>query len=142
MAERMDFNDLKLEVGLIKKDIQLINDSLNKLEETMEKMQQQSEIRRADFQTEVKELHSRINSTNKELTDKMDESENKIMSEFKSLRDCIMSEKNGGTMEDKKSLIKRIAALEKWKWMALGAIGLVTFVASNINIGALVTFFK
>lgn len=141
MADRYDLSDLKLEVGLVKKDIQLINDSLNKLEETMEKMQQQAETRRTEFQTDIKELHSRITTTNRELTDKLDESENKIMAEIKSLRDCIMQAQKPKE-ESKGSIKERLAALEKWQWMLIGGIALFSFIIGHVNLSALSNLFK
>lgn len=140
MADRYDLSDLKLEVGLVKKDIQLINDSLNKLEETMEKMQQQAETRRTEFQADIKELHSRITTTNRELTDKLDESENKIMAEIKSLRDCIMQGQK--SKEVPKSIKERLAALEKWQWMLIGGIALFSFIVGHVNLSALSNLFK
>lgn len=140
MADRYDLSDLKLEVGLVKKDIQLINDSLNKLEETMEKMQQQAETRRTEFQTDIKELHSRITTTNRELTDKLDESENKIMAEIKSLRDCIMQAQK--SKEEPKGIKERLAALEKWQWMLIGGIALFSFIVGHVNLSALSNLFK
>lgn len=141
MADRYDMSDLKLEVGLLKKDTQLINDALNKLEETMEKMQQQAESRRMEFQNDIKELHSRITTTNRELTEKLDESENKIMAEIKALRDVIMQTQKPKEDENK-TLIQRIGALEKWQWMLIGGIALFSFIVGHVNLNAFSAFFK
>lgn len=136
--------DNKLEIELLKKDVGVVTALLGKFDTTIEKMQEiasslsrmvylqeqrietqeeitkevQSviEMRRLEHNSDIKDLHSRITTVNRELTEKIVDTENKILEELKALREEIKKEKT--------SVTSRISQIEMWKWMVMGAIAL------------------
>jgi uncharacterized phage infection (PIP) family protein YhgE len=144
MAGELD--NLRLDVGLLKKDVETFTTIFNKLDVTIEKLQELStnmtkmitvhehrleyqekmdqelakliEQRRSEFQMDIKDLHSRITTVTRELTEKIEESERGIKEEIKSLRDCITQKE----LEKNKSILDRLQSIESWKWKLTGAI--------------------
>jgi chromosome segregation ATPase len=138
MAGELD--NLRLDVGLLKKDVETFTTIFNKLDVTIEKLQELStnmtkmitvhqekmdqelakliEQRRSEFQMDIKDLHSRITTVTRELTEKIEESEKGIKEEIKSLRDCITQKE----LEKNKSILDRLQSIESWKWKLTGAI--------------------
>jgi uncharacterized phage infection (PIP) family protein YhgE len=134
----------KLEIELLKKDVSIVTTLLGKFDTTIEKMQEiasslsrmvslqeqrietqeevtkevQSvlEMRRQEHNSDIKELHSRITTVNRELTEKIADTEGKILEELKSLREELKKEKT--------SITTRLSQIEMWKWMVMGAIAL------------------
>ena len=144
----------KLEIELLKKDVEVITNLFNKFDVTIDKLQeiastlskmvsiqeqriefQESttkeiqntlELRRMEHNTDIKELHTRISAVNSELTGKIEESERAILSELKKLREEISGEKT--------SLLDRLAAVEGWKWMLTGVFAVVVWLVSQVDI--------
>jgi hypothetical protein len=144
----------KLEIELLKKDVEVITNLFNKFDVTIDKLQEiastlskmvsiqeqriefqesvtkeiQStlELRRMEHNTEIKELHTRISAVNSELTGKIEESERAILAELKKLREEISGEKT--------SLLDRLAAVEGWKWMLTGVFAVVVWLVSQVDI--------
>lgn len=144
---------LRLDVGLMKKDILIVNEVYRKLDITIDKMQDLTaaiskmltmhehrlqyhekkdddldrmiEVRRVELLSDIKELHLRV-----------DDVEKSIMKELQDLKDFIASRRlaESGTQEVPKSLKERLASVEKWQWLVMGAIGAVTLIISNINL--------
>ena len=136
--------DNKLEIELLKKDVSVVTALLGKFDTTIEKMQEiatnlsrmvslqeqrietqeevtkevQSvlEMRRLEHNSDIKDLHSRITTVNRELTEKIADTESKILEELKALREEIKKEKT--------SVTTRLSQIEMWKWMVMGAIAL------------------
>lgn len=151
--------DNKLEIELLKKDVSVVTALLGKFDTTIEKMQEiasnlsrmvslqeqrietqeevtkevQSvlEMRRLEHNSDIKELHSRITTVNRELTEKIADTENKILEELKALREEIKKEKT--------SVASKISKIEMWKWMVMGAIALGGWLLGQaVNIAKLV----
>jgi predicted nucleic acid-binding Zn-ribbon protein len=80
----------------------------------------------AAVKQDIKELHSRITTGNREITDHIDR---KIDDLAKSDEDQhnVMSKKIDGMKE-------RIDMLERWKWMIVGGAIAVGYLLSHINI--------
>ena len=150
--------DNKLEIELLKKDVSVVTALLGKFDTTIEKMQEiasnlsrmvslqeqrietqeevtkevQSvlEMRRLEHNSDIKELHSRITTVNRELTEKIVDTENKILEELKALREEIKKEKT--------SVATKISQIEMWKWMVMGAIALAGWLFGQaVNIAKL-----
>jgi protein subunit release factor A len=147
-------NNNKLEIELLKKDVEVITNLFNKFDVTIDKLQeiastlskmvsiqeqriefQESvtkeiqntlELRRMEHNTDIKELHTRISAVNSELTGKIEESERAILAELKKLREEISGEKT--------SLLDRLAAVEGWKWMLTGVFAVVVWLVSQVDI--------
>ena len=144
----------KLEIELLKKDVEVITNLFNKFDVTIDKLQEiattlsrmvsiqeqriefqenvtkeiQStlELRRMEHNKDIKELHSRISDVNVELTEKIEESERAILAELKKLREELSGEKT--------SLLERLSAIEGWKWMLTGVFAVVVWLLTQIDI--------
>lgn len=100
------------------------DERLNSLEKTSD--------RRND---EIKELHSRITTQQREIMDKLEDMEKRLEERMtsqakaaKSQHDDIKDE----IQEDIKHLDDRIGTLEKWKWYIIGAGAAVGYLISSV----------
>jgi predicted nucleic acid-binding Zn-ribbon protein len=129
----MSEQDNKLEIELLKKDVHTMTDLLKKFDIALEKIQeiasnlsrmvslqenrievaeeatkqvqQTLEIRRMEHDTDIKELHSRITTVNRDLSNKIEETEKTILKELHSMREEMKSERG--------SLSGRIMSIER-----------------------------
>jgi hypothetical protein len=83
---------------------------------------------------DIKELHSRITTVDRNLSDKIELTERRIMEEFKSLREHIEEHNKKEDGEIKKIL--------EWKWMAAGGIVALAWLLSNVNLDMITKIFK
>jgi len=144
----------KLEIELLKKDVEVITNLFNKFEVTIDKLQEIAttlnkmvsiqeqriefqenvtkeiqntlELRRMEHNKEIQDLHSRISSVNVELTGKIEETERAILAELKTLREELSGEKS--------TLLGRLSAVEGWKWMLTGVFAVVVWLLTQIDI--------
>jgi hypothetical protein len=63
---------------------------------------------------------------NRELTQKIDESEKRILAELHSMRTELMAEKT--------SFADRLSKIEIWKYTVVGALMIVSWLAAKIDI--------
>lgn len=147
-------NNNRIDIELLKKDVEVISNLFNKIDITIDKLQEISttlskmvsiqeqridaqevitkeiqitlEARRMEHKSDIRELNSRISSVNKELTEKIEASEKKILEEIVSLRNELTG--------SNKSVIERLLTVEGWKWMVTGAIAVVVWLLSQVNI--------
>jgi len=92
------------------------------------------EKRKNDTNTDVKELHSRITTISREVSDKVELTERRIMDEIKSLRDDIA--------EQNKKKENELQKILQWKWMVGGGMVVLAWVISNVNLAALSKIFN
>ena len=149
-----DYNPI-IEIELLKKDVNIITTLCEKFDTTIDKMQEIAsnlsrmislqeqriemqdkatremesvlEMRRVEHNNDIKELHSRITTVNRDLTTKIDETEKRILDEIHLLRDELS--------KDNDKMGKRIFDIETWKWMVMGGIFVVGWIASKILYG-------
>jgi hypothetical protein len=81
--------------------------------------------RKQDTVEDIKELHSRITTTDRNLADKIELTERRIMEEISNLRRDISEHNKKEDSELKKIL--------EWKWMAAGGIIVIAWLISNIK---------
>ena len=135
---------LKVEVGVLKEKVNTIADLCEKMDRVIEKLTDYNatmvnqiykdmEKRKEDTVGDIKELHSRITTTDRNLSDKIELTERRIMDEIKSLRDHI-TEHNQKEDDDLKSLMQ-------WKWMVAGGVVVVAWIISNIKLDYLAKLF-
>ena len=135
---------LKVEVGVLKEKVNIIADLCEKMDRVIEKLADNNtnmvnqiykdmDKRKEDTVSDIKELHSRITTTDRNLSDKIELTERRIMDEIKSLRDHI-TEHNQKEDDELKSLTQ-------WKWMVAGGVIVVAWIISNIKLDYLVKFF-
>ena len=150
--------DNRLEIELLKKDVVTMSSLLTKFDTALDKMQDiasnlskmvslqeqrieaqetstkelQSilEMRRIENNQEIKELHSRITTVNRELTEKISDTEKTILAEIQALRTEIKGENKG--------IGARLSQIELWKYGVGMVIVVVAFlVAKAIDIAKL-----
>jgi hypothetical protein len=80
-------------------------------------------------------LHSRITTVNRDLSEKIEDTERTILQELHVIRKEI---KDSHTREDA-SFSKRLAQIEMWKYMIMGGIVVITWVLAKSDISK---FFK
>jgi len=155
MPERSTVKGLETQVALVKKDVNQIGNLFVKLEIALDKItdvnntlgqilavhenrvsagetahdKMKDEI--VDVQkkvdTEIKDLHSRLTTNTREIEHKMSEEVDKVLLAIQDLKIHIDNKTE--------KLERRIAALEKWRWIILGA-----FAAGGWLLGNGVTF--
>ena len=139
-----DLENLKTEIALLKKDAKTGELIHQRLEVAIEKLsdigvsckqmlsQQQTrleraeqtdddifitlESRRKEWDNDLKELHSRITTNSRELREHQVQSENKLLSEIRAMRN---------------QLSERVGVLEKWRWIIIGGSIIVGLMMSN-----------
>lgn len=146
---------LETEIAVIKNDVNQIGQLFSKLETALDKITDVSnnigqilavheqrlkdgevhfdELRKDmdnaedKFDNEVKDLHSRLTTNTREIEQKMSNEVDKVLEAIKDLKSHMVDK------HDK--LETRLAALERWRWILLGA-----FAVSAMLVGNGVTF--
>ena len=130
----MAVTDIELDVELLKKEVSDMKEIHGRLDTAItkitdvsncinrmlavheEKISQQEEVQIRDAQTfsnDVKELHSRITTSQKEITELMRKQHYEFESEIRRLREDVTN---------------RVGVLERWKYLIIGGSIVVGFV--------------
>ena len=148
-----DFNT-RVEIELLKKDVSIMTSLCEKFDKTIDKMQEiasslskmvslqeqrletqeaatkevQSilEMRRIEHNNDIKDLHSRITTVNRELSDKIEETEKTILAELHEMRRELK--------DDKMTFGERLGKIEIWKYTVVGALMVITWIAAKVDI--------
>jgi hypothetical protein len=129
--------DIKVDVGVLKNQVNSIIILCDKMDKVIEKLtDNQDKIveqiytdmrkREEEKDADVKELHSRITTISRELSEKVNDTKKEIMEEIKNLREDIAEHNKKEDQELKKIL--------EWKWMIVGALIVLTWVFSHVNL--------
>ena len=144
MYDMSDIENLKTEIALLKKDaktgelihqrLEIAIDKLSEIvisckqmlaqqEQKLQKAEQTDddifitlESRRKEWDTDLKELHSRITTNTRELRDNQYHLETKLLNEIRMVRT---------------QLSERVGVLEKWRWLIIGGSIIVGLLISN-----------
>ena len=155
LPDEREVQDLRLQVGLLNKDVSLTNQLCNKLSESITKIQElnvnvmqmitlhqqkheQHETTEAELKEDIKELHSRITTVNREIHDRIDQVERHITERIDGLRSDLIKHKN----EDKGNIVEQLAEIDKWKWMLLGGVLMAGFLLGKIDLVSLLGLLK
>ena len=139
-----DLENLKTEIALLKKDaktgelihqrLEIAIDKLSEIvisckqmlaqqEQKLQKAEQTDddifitlESRRKEWDTDLKELHSRITTNTRELRDNQYHLETKLLNEIRMVRT---------------QLSERVGVLEKWRWLIIGGSIIIGLLISN-----------
>jgi hypothetical protein len=133
-------DDIKVDIGVLKTQVLTLSAICNKMDQIIEKLVDQHDrhiakvytdmdARRKEKDDDVKELHDRIDT----VLEKMENSNEKIMDEFKLLREAMTKHNS----EEKLALDK----LNQWKWMIAGGILVLSWLISHVKPDTL-GFFK
>jgi predicted RNase H-like nuclease (RuvC/YqgF family) len=137
--------DLKVDVGVLKAKVSTLTDLCNKMDRVIEKLTDNQttltnqiyndmDKRKEDTVSDIKELHSRITTVDRNLSDKIELTERRIMDEIKSLRDHI-TEHNEKEDAD-------IQKLSQWRWMLAGGVIVFAWLVSNVKLEMLGKLFN
>ena len=136
--------DLKVDVEVLKNQILTIAQLCGKMDSVIEKLvdnhdrmvnqiYNDMEKRKSDTNADIKELHSRITTISRDVSDKVELTERRIMDEIKALREEIQ--------EHNRKEDNELRKIMEWKWMAAGAIVVLAWIMSNIKIDAVSKLF-
>lgn len=107
-------NKLEVEVSAMKEKISFFNVIYQKFDDTLDKVQKLMEDRRNETNHDLKDVYSKIS-----------EVETKIMDEMHAMREEMKKQH-----EEER---KKIADLDKWRWIVVGAAAIVSWVASSFS---------
>ena len=136
---------IQVEVGVLKTQVANIITLCDKMDKVIERLAEGRERivnqiyedmdeERKDTNEDIKELHSRITTVDRNLTDKLESVEEKIMAEIRSLRRDMMER---AQKEDDK-----IDKILEWKWMAAGGIVAIAWLLSNVRFDTIAKLFN
>ena len=137
--------DIKVDVSVLKEKVSTLTDLCNKMDRVIEKLTDNQtalanqiyndmDKRKEDTVSDIKELHSRITTVDRNLSDKIELTERRIMDEIKSLREHITAH------NDKED--ENIKKLSQWKWMVAGGVVVLAWIISNIKLDQLAKLFN
>ena len=106
--------------------------------ERIAKLETRVEVIKEDLdevKNDIKELHSRITTGNREIVDKMDDMQTRI--EHRMTAQTMASTEQHKQIADeiKKEVEKidsRVSALEQWKWYVVGAAVVIGFLFATV----------
>jgi chromosome segregation ATPase len=153
--DEQEMSNLKLEIGLLKKDNEQLTSITNKLSDSIEKIQEmngnllrmislheqkhEGHIRAEDALNEdIKELHSRVTTVTREFHDKIDEVEKHLGGKIDDLRRDLITHKEN----DKLKPTQVLAKIENYKYLVLGIVLAAGFILGNLNTGLVGILFK
>lgn len=136
---------LKIDVEVLKEKVDNIEQLCGKMDQVIEKLvdnhdrmvnqiYNDMEQRKRDTVEDIKELHSRITTVDRNLSDKIELTERRIMEEIKSLKATIDAHNK---KED-----EELRKIFQWKWMVAGGVVVLAWIISNINLSMLTKFFN
>ena len=143
-------NNLKLDVELLKKDVEQFDTICDRITASIEKLQEanqnlvkmislheqrhdQHEKVEDDLDDDVKDLHSRITTLNREIHERIDQVEHHITQRIDELRSDLIKHKQ----EDRNPFVKW-ADIDKVKWFLIGVVLAIGFLLGKINIFSLI----
>ena len=141
MAQDNNEIEVRIDIGILKTQVLTLSALCNKMDQVIEKLVDQHDRhiakvyadmdqRRLETEKDIKEIHGRIDT----VLDKMQDSNEKIMDEFKAIRKD-MAEHN---KKEKESLDK----LLEWKWMVAGGIVALSWLISHFNPDTIISLLK
>jgi chromosome segregation ATPase len=158
--DEQEVNNLKLEVGLLKKDNEVVMNITNKLSESIDKIQEMNSnllrmislhdqkhdnhIRtETELKEDIKDLHSRITTVNRELLDKIDEVEKHLANKLDLLRGELKQREDNDTENRKKNEgVGAMQEIEKYKFAIIAIAITLGWIIGNIDLAHLGKFFK
>lgn len=90
-----------------------------------------------ELKADVKDLHSRITTGNREIMDKIDSVSQSLETKMKQNQESATQQHQLIEQEVKKdinTLYDKLSSLEKWKWMVIGGAIVIGYILGNIDI--------
>jgi chromosome segregation ATPase len=107
--------------------------------ERIAKLEAQMDALKEDVQEvkhDIKEIHSRITTSNREIVDKIDDMQTRL--EHKMQANAQISQDQHAEIKkdvvaDLEKMNARVSALEQWKWYVIGGAAVLGFILGHIN---------
>jgi len=138
---------LDTEVKVLASVVSKIDTSIEKLTELSNSIskllavhdERLDQLERLDDQKsdDIKELHSRITTTSREVCDKIDAVEGMIERKLKENRDSSTEQHakiHDEIKSEMKSVSDRLAVLEQWRWYIIGGCVVIGFLFGNTDL--------
>ena len=136
-----DLTEVKVDVGVLKTQVELLTRLCGKMDTIIEKLvdthdrhiakvYDDMDERRKETESNIKELHNRIDS----LLDKMQESERRLIEKIESIREDMLNHMSG----EEETLEKIL----KWKWMVAGGIIVISWLITHLTPDTIVKLLK
>lgn len=90
----------------------------------------------AEVKHDIKEIHSRVTTSNREIVDKIDDMQTRIehkMNANAQISQDQHAEIRKDVVEDLEKMNHRVSALEQWKWYVIGGAATVGYILGHIN---------
>jgi chromosome segregation ATPase len=90
----------------------------------------------AEVKHDIKEIHSRVTTSNREIVDKIDDMQTRIehkMNANAQISQDQHAEIRKDVIEDIDKMNKRVTSLEQWKWYVIGAAASIGFILGHIS---------
>jgi DNA repair exonuclease SbcCD ATPase subunit len=90
----------------------------------------------AEVKHDIKEIHSRVTTSNREIVDKIDDMQTRIehkMNANAQISQDQHAEIRKDVIDDLEKMEKRVGALEQWKWYVVGGAATLGFVLGHIS---------
>lgn len=128
--------EVKIDVEVLKRDVNTITQLCEKMDKVIEKLVDHQGViinqiyddmdkRKADTNSDVKELHSRITSTTRELSEKMERSDENIMKELKELNAKIQAHTDN---EDR--IVEKFL---RYKWFLITGVIVISWLTAHVG---------
>lgn len=91
------------------------------------------EKRRIEMDDNIKELHSRITTGNREMTKEMSDAFAAVMGSIAKLEEK-MDRRETALLDTKADMDRRIVSLEKRQWFIMGGAAVIGFLAGNMDL--------
>jgi chromosome segregation ATPase len=107
--------------------------------ERIAKLEAQMDALKEDVQEvkhDIKEIHSRITTSNREIVDKIDDMQTRL--EHKMQANAQISQDQHAEIKkevvaDLEKMNARVSALEQWKWYVIGGAAVLGFILGHLN---------
>jgi seryl-tRNA synthetase len=140
-SEFNEMIDVQVDIGVLKTQVLTLSALCNKMDVVIEKLVDQHDRhiakvyadmdqRRIETDKDIKEIDRRIDT----VLQKMEDSNEKIMEEFKAIRKDMADHNK----KEKEALDK----LLEWKWMVAGGIIVISYLISRINLDTILHLAK
>ena len=128
--------EVKIDVEVLKRDVSTITQLCEKMDKVIEKLVDHQGViinqiyddmdkRKADTNSDIKELHSRITSTTRELSEKMERSDENIMKELKELNAKIQAHTDN---EDR--IVEKFL---RYKWFLITGVIVISWLTAHVG---------
>ena len=140
-----ELQEVRIDVELLKKDVTNISALCTKMDLVIDKILEAQdrylnqiyddmEKKEAETNSDIKDLHSRITTVDRNLSDKIELTELIIIEELKDMRNQIT--------EHNKKEDSELQKLSHWKWMIAGGVIALSWVISHVNLDMLSKLLK